>query len=68
LIGRQLYPLLAGAGFKSVSVSPLRNDAIAAGLIDAASFDAGINALHRTTDSDGVFSYTFFKAIARAPF
>jgi hypothetical protein len=38
-------------------VEAVRDDAIAAGLIDAASFDAGINALHRTTDSDGVFSY-----------
>ncbi|MDX6415387.1 MAG: hypothetical protein QOG28_7 [Trebonia sp.] len=46
-------------------VEAVRDDAIAAGLIDAASFDAGIDALRRTTDSDGVFSYTFFKALAR---
>ena len=36
--------------------------AISAGLIDAASFDAGVQALHRTTERDGMFSYTFFKA------
>jgi SAM-dependent methyltransferase len=48
-------------------IEAVRDDAIAAGLIDTASFDAGIAALHRTTDADGVFSYTFFKATALAP-
>lgn len=40
--------------------------AISAGLIDAESFEVGIRALHRTTEPDGMFSYTFFKAVAVA--
>jgi SAM-dependent methyltransferase len=35
-----------------------------AGLIDRKTFDEGIKALYRTTEADGVFCYTFFKAIA----
>jgi SAM-dependent methyltransferase len=89
LIGRQLYPLMVGAGFEDVRVSPrmvyvdssrpdqvdgftrktftamiegVRDAAIAAGLTDAARFDAGIRDLHRTTEADGVFCYAFFKA------
>ena len=88
LIGRQLYPLLAQAGFADVRVSPrmvyvdgsrpeliegftrktftamvegVRGDAIAAGLMDAAAFDAGVRDLTRTAAPDGVFCYTFFK-------
>jgi SAM-dependent methyltransferase len=88
LIGRQLYPLLTGAGFDAVRVSPrmvyvdssrprlvdgftrktftamidnIREPAIAAGLIEPAAFDAGVRDLHRTTEADGVFCYTFFK-------
>jgi SAM-dependent methyltransferase len=91
-IGRELFPLLAGAGFEEVRVSPrvvyvdasrpglvegftrntfaamiegVREQALAAGIIDAASFDAGIRDLHRTAEADGVFCYTFFKAVAR---
>jgi SAM-dependent methyltransferase len=45
-------------------VEGVRDQAIAAGLTDAASFDAGIRDLHRTTEADGVFCYTFFKGIA----
>ena len=44
-------------------VAGVRDEAIAAGLTDAAAFDAGIAALHRTAEPDGVFCYTFFKAI-----
>jgi SAM-dependent methyltransferase len=93
LIGRRLYPLLAEAGFKEVTVSPrmvyvdasrpqlvdgftrntfnamvegVRADAIARGLIDPESWDRGIRDLHRTTECDGVFCYTFFKAVATA--
>lgn len=89
-IGRQLYPLMVGAGFDAVSVSPrmvyvdssrpdlvegftrktftamiegIRESAIAAGLIEPERFDAGIQDLHRTTEADGVFCYTFFKAV-----
>lgn len=42
----------------------VRAPALDAGLIDAATFDAGIRALERTTEPDGVFCYTFFKATA----
>jgi len=90
-IGRQVYPLLVGAGFGDVRVSPrmvyvdgsrpalidgftrktftamiegVRAPALAAGLLDAERFDAGIRALHRTAEADGVFCYTFFKGTA----
>jgi ubiquinone/menaquinone biosynthesis C-methylase UbiE len=45
-------------------IAGIREPAIAAGLIDAATFDAGIAALRRTAEPDGVFCYTFFKAVA----
>lgn len=90
LIGRQVYPLLVGAGFDAVRVSPrmvyvdssrpdlvdgftrktftamienIREPALAAGLIEPARFDAGVRDLHRTTEADGVFCYTFFKGV-----
>ena len=93
LIGRRLYPLLAEAGFKEVTVSPrmvyvdasrpqlvdgftrktfntmvegARDSAIARGLIDVEAWYRGIHDLHRTTKPDGVFCYTFFKAVASA--
>jgi len=92
MIGRQLYPLLCGAGFNSVHVSPrmvyvdssrpdlvdgftrktftamvdgIRESAINDGLTDPKSFDQGIRALHRTAERDGVFCYTFFKAVGQ---
>ncbi|MEM6797614.1 MAG: methyltransferase domain-containing protein [Acidobacteriota bacterium] len=91
-IGRELFPLLSGAGLDRVRVSPrmvyvdasrpelvegftrrtftamiegVRQPALDAELIDRESFDLGIRDLHRTTEADGVFSYTFFKAFAR---
>lgn len=90
LIGRQLYPLMVGAGLEAVRVSPrlvyvdgsrpdladgftrktftamiegVRDRAIAARLIDADAFDAGVQALYRTAEADGVFCYTFFKGV-----
>jgi SAM-dependent methyltransferase len=90
MIGRQVYPLLAAAGFNDVQVSPrtiyvdssrshlvdgftrktftamiegVREEAINVGIIDAERFDAGIRALHRTAEDDGVFCYTFFKGV-----
>ena len=45
-------------------VEGVRESAIQAGLIDGETFDEGIKALYRTTEIDGVFCYTFFKAIA----
>lgn len=91
-IGRELYPLLNGAGFADIRVSPrmvyvdagkpsfvegftkntftamiegVREPALEAGLIDAKTFDEGIKALYRTTEPDGVFCYTFFKAVGK---
>jgi SAM-dependent methyltransferase len=91
LIGRELYPLLEQAGFKSICVSPrmvyadpskpdlvdgftrktftamiegVRSATIEAGLMDSASIDQGISDLYRTAEADGVFCYTFFKAVA----
>lgn len=45
-------------------IEGVRESAISAGLIDRTTFDKGIIDLYRTTDSDGVFCYTFFKAVA----
>jgi SAM-dependent methyltransferase len=46
-------------------IEGIRDPAIAKGLIEAATFDAGVRDLHRTTAPDGVFNYTFFKGMAR---
>lgn len=94
LIGRELYPLLVGAGFQEVEVGPrvvyvdasrphlvdgftrrtftamiegIRDRAIGAGLAAPDRFDAGIRALHRTTEPDGTFCYTFFKGVGVMP-
>jgi SAM-dependent methyltransferase len=91
LIGRELYPLLLGAGFREVAVSPrfvyvdasrpawvegfthntyiamvegAREQSLAAGLIDRASWDKGIADLKASAGLDGTFCYTFFKAVA----
>ena len=44
-------------------VEGIREPAIAAGLIEAERFDAGVRDLLRTTDPDGVFCYTFSKGV-----
>jgi SAM-dependent methyltransferase len=44
-------------------IEGVREPALAGGLIDPERFDAGIRALHRTTEADGVFCYTFFKGV-----
>jgi SAM-dependent methyltransferase len=72
---RQVYvdgadPALAEAFTRrtfAAMVEGVRSEALAAGLLDAGRFDAGVRALHRAAEADGVFSYTFFKAIARRP-
>ncbi len=90
LIGRRLYPLVAGAGYRDVAVSPrmvyvdgsqaladgftrktftamvegVGEQAVGQGLMDAASWAAGIRDLYRTAGADGTFCYTFFKATA----
>ena len=45
-------------------IEGVRDSALGKGLLDQGTFDEGIAALHRTTEPDGVFCYTFFKAIA----
>jgi hypothetical protein len=44
-------------------IEGVREPAVAAGLTDAVAFDAGITALRRTAEADGVFCYTFFKGV-----
>jgi SAM-dependent methyltransferase len=44
-------------------IEGVRDPAIAAGLVDPASFDAGVRDLYRTAEADGVFCYTFFKGV-----
>jgi SAM-dependent methyltransferase len=50
-------------------IEGVREAAINARLADPEAFDAGVRDLHRTTEVDGVFCYTFFKGVAekRAP-
>lgn len=47
-------------------IEGVREPALTAGLISADEFDTGVRDLHRTTEADGVFCYTFFRATARA--
>lgn len=46
-------------------IEGVRSQALAAGIIGPEIFDKGISDLYRTTEADGVFCYTFFKAFAR---
>jgi F0F1-type ATP synthase membrane subunit c/vacuolar-type H+-ATPase subunit K len=48
-------------------IEGVRETAIGAGMTDAGTFDAGVQALHRTTEADGVFCYTFFKGTGVKP-
>jgi SAM-dependent methyltransferase len=48
-------------------IEGVRESAIAAGLIERDRFDTGIDDLHRTTEPDGVFCYTFFKGVGIKP-
>jgi SAM-dependent methyltransferase len=48
-------------------VEGVREQAIASGMVTSEVFDAGIRALYRSADGDGVFCYTFFKATGRQP-
>jgi SAM-dependent methyltransferase len=45
-------------------IEGVRESALEAGLIEPNTFDKGIQDLYRTTGPDGVFCYTFFKAVA----
>ncbi|HTG00324.1 MAG TPA: methyltransferase domain-containing protein [Nitrospirota bacterium] len=44
-------------------IEGVRQSAILAGLTDASLFDQGVRDLYRTAEGDGVFCYTFFKAV-----
>jgi SAM-dependent methyltransferase len=44
-------------------IEGVREPALAARLIEPERFDAGVRDLHRTTEADGVFCYTFFKGV-----
>ena len=44
-------------------IEGVREAAIGAGLVDPAVFDRGVQDLYRTAETDGVFCYTFFKAV-----
>lgn len=43
-----------------------RESAVATGLIEPESYDAGLRALRRTTAADGASRYTFFKGVGRS--
>lgn len=45
-------------------IEGIRDAALTAGIVDQTTFDKGIQDLYRTTEADGVFCYTFFKAFA----
>ena len=45
-------------------IEGVREAATAGGLIEPQHFDEGVKALHRSAEPDGVFCYTFFKAVA----
>jgi ubiquinone/menaquinone biosynthesis C-methylase UbiE len=46
-------------------IEGVREPALKAGIIESDLFEKGIRDLRRTAASDGVFCYTFFKAVAR---
>jgi SAM-dependent methyltransferase len=45
-------------------IEGVREPSIESGLMSAVDFDKGVADLYRTAEADGVFCYTFFKAIA----
>jgi ubiquinone/menaquinone biosynthesis C-methylase UbiE len=48
-------------------IEGVREAALRAQMITAQRFDEGVRDLYRTAEDDGVFCYTFFKAVARKP-
>jgi hypothetical protein len=46
-------------------VEGVGEQAVSQGLLDRASWAAGIRDLHRAAEPDGTFCYTFFKAVGR---
>lgn len=47
-------------------IGGVRESALEARIIDPETFDAGIRALYRSAEDDGVFCYTFFKGVGRS--
>jgi len=45
-------------------IEGVRESSIEYGLIDEKTFDEGIKGLYRATEDDGIFCYTFFKAVS----
>ena len=45
-------------------VEGVRAEALGEHLISQAEWERGVAALHRTAEQDGVFCYTFFRAVA----
>src|ERR1019366_7762127 len=45
-------------------IEGIRKPSVESGIMSEADFDRGIADLYRTTEADGVFCYTFFKASA----
>jgi hypothetical protein len=66
-IRRATLELLDSAGAAGYQSASEADAAIAAGLVDPATFDAGVRDLYRTTEADGVFCYTFFKGVGEKP-
>lgn len=56
-------------GFVRLTIIPMvegvREKAIQMGIIDADTFDRGIEDLHRTASEEGTFNYMFFKGVGR---
>jgi len=48
-------------------VEGVGDEALAAGLVDRATWERGIADLYRTAESDGVFCYSFFKGVGYVP-
>jgi len=46
-------------------IEGVRKSAIASGMADSETFDAGVRDLNRTAEADGVFCYTFFKGVGK---
>jgi hypothetical protein len=45
-------------------IEGVRESAVKAGIVEQDVLEKGVRDLYRTTASDGVFCYTFFKAVA----
>jgi SAM-dependent methyltransferase len=46
-------------------IEGVRKSAIEGGITSPEAFEAGVRALHRTAEADGVFCYTFFKGVGQ---